>query len=40
MSPHLIICGKIALTKESIKTQNKNNGPNLIIQPEAEAPEV
>ena len=34
------ICGKIALSKESINTQNVTNGTNLIIESEAPAPEV
>ena len=34
------ICGKIALPTESIKTHNVTNGPNLITQSEAPAPEV
>ena len=34
------ICGKIILPKESIKTQNLTNGPSLITQSEAPAPEV
>ena len=34
------ICGKIILPKESIKTQNVTNIPNLITKSEAPAPEV
>ena len=34
------ICGKIIFPKESIKTQNLTNGPILITQSEAPAPEV
>ena len=34
------ICGKITLPKESIKTKKVTNGPNLITQLEAPAPEV
>ena len=32
------VCGEITLPKESIKTQNVTNGPNLIAQSEAPAP--
>ena len=34
------VCAKITLPKESIKTQKLTNGPNLITQSEAPAPEV
>ena len=34
------ICGEITLTKESIKTKKVINGPKLITQSEATAPEV
>ena len=34
------ICGKITLTKESIKTQRVTNVTNLITKSEAPSPEV
>ena len=34
------IFGEITISKESIKTQKVTNGPNLITQSEALAPEV
>ena len=34
------ICGKIKRPKESTKTKKVTNGPNLITQSEAPAPEV
>ena len=34
------ICGEIKLPKEYIKTKKVTNGPNLITQSEAPAPEI